>query len=154
MEWRFPYFVGIAHSTTAFQSRHLYRMHVVIFCMDPVELVFVSDVIEIPRGSGGSSKPPTPLMSDWFDLVEFVSSMRFEGDSRNEWVLGCHLNDQLPLHLKITGLEPLVEEVVKEHRAYIHGSATLKDSCMDELALIENFVTETVILRIKQMEKV
>ena len=93
-------------------------------------------------------------MSDWFDLVEFVSSMRFEGDSRNEWVLGCHLNDQLPLHLKITGLEPLVEEVVKEHRAYIHGSATLKDSCMDELALIENFVTETVILRIKQMEKV
>ena len=67
-EWRFPYFVGLAHSTTGFHGRHLYRMHMVVIRVDPTfEVVFVSDALRLPTAAPGA---PGPLKQDWMHLVE------------------------------------------------------------------------------------
>ena len=65
-----------------------------------------------------------PMREGWLHLVEFASSLHFEaplvprygGDKI--WVLGMHVNDQVPLMARIEGLDRLVATAIEAHEKH------------------------------------
>ena len=174
------YFVSVAHSTTAFAGRHFYRMHAVVLQVEPVfSLVYVSGPLQLPTRGGRTGEDGDgdtgqdgwwPLRPDWLHLVEFASSLELE-DGGATWVVGCHVNDQVPLLARFRGLGAAVDEAIHVHGLLLakrqgqcsaSNGGTVEPSCegtaagadgaaalpvgsqVDEQALVERAVQEAM----------
>ena len=124
--YQYPYYIGVAHGTYYNGRYKRYYSYLVILCVDPFRIVYVSDPVQIhpdlfqifsgPRifeGATGNFIFPTGLMVESEDSI----------------VIGAHVNDRGSIFLRMEGIKDLMENVIKsdETKQYINPDFSIQN---------------------------
>ena len=105
--YKYPYYIGIAHGTYKKDIYRIYEAYLVILCVNPFKIVYVSDNFKI-HPDVFSRK------AIWKALIQhfiFPISLVIEND--NSIVIGAHANDAMSVILRLEGIQPIAEAVIQ-----------------------------------------
>ena len=107
-----PYYIGLSHGTyhekISVYYRH-YKVHLIVLCVDPFKVVFVSDPLHLHPDLYTRYTGP----SIW-DAVKgnffFPTGLLVENE--DSIVIGAHINDKASLLLRMQGIKSLVHSII------------------------------------------
>ena len=110
-EYRYPYFIAVAHSTNFRGTTRIYRAHLVVLCVKPYfRIVYVSDPLKIhPHIYSLFSGPK------FWKIVEdgFFFPVGLLIEIKDRILIGAHVNDHGSLLLRLHGLENILNRILE-----------------------------------------
>ena len=110
IKYKHPYFISIAHSTSFVCDswKKVYRSHLVIVSVEPTfRIVYLSDVLEFNQGVLNSQA------NVYWCVDSFLFPVSLIARSRDVYDVGMHLDDSECLVIRISGLESIIEDVIR-----------------------------------------
>ena len=105
--YKYPYYIGIAHGTYLNGQFRRYEVYLVVLCVDPFRVVYVSDPLKIhPDLFRGKKARWKALFGDFI----FPTGLILE--DKDSIVIGAHANDVFSMLLRLEGIQPIVETVI------------------------------------------
>ena len=109
--YKYPYYIGIAHGTYINRTFRRYEVYLVVLCVDPFRVVYVSDPLKIHSDLFRGKKPRWKAL---FGDFIFPTGLILEG--KNSVVIGAHANDVFSMVLRLEGIQPIVEAVMNSDK--------------------------------------
>ena len=110
--YRYPYYVGIAHGTYfAGPQQRYYKAHLIILCVEPFKIVYVSDPLEV------QPELYKQFLGEkvWKVVMgHFIFPTGLMVESEDSLVIGAHINDIAAILLRLEGVKSLVDSVIRE----------------------------------------
>ncbi len=112
--YEYPYYVSVAHSTMYKTSNHhrYYTAHMVVLCMEPYRIVYVSDHIKIHQDIYRSAPMVRPR---WID-DGFIFPVGIILETKDWLTIGVHVNDFSSVLIRMKGIKKLMDTVIKLDR--------------------------------------
>ena len=110
-EYQYPYYISIAHNTYIGSGERYYQANLVVMCVEPFRIVYVSDRLRLKRNVFKGTKPKWTTVA-----ANFIFPTGLIIEDRNTIVIGAHANDQFSMLLRLTGIQPIVESVIELDR--------------------------------------
>ena len=109
--YKYPYYIGIAHGTYLNRTFRRYEVYLVVLCVDPFRVVYVSDPLKIHSDLFRGKKPR------WKALFgDFIFPTGLILEDKNSIVIGAHANDVFSMVLRLEGIQPIVEAVMNSDK--------------------------------------
>ncbi|KAK2184754.1 hypothetical protein NP493_254g02020 [Ridgeia piscesae] len=108
-EW--PYYISVAHSTMYKRDVHrrFYTAHMVVMCVEPYRLVYMSNHIEIHP----SIYQDIPMVRARYIDDGFIFPVGLILESKDSMVIGVHVNDHSSVLFRISGIRAIMKRVIK-----------------------------------------
>ena len=126
--YKYPYYIGIAHGTYLHGHFRRYEVYLVVLCVDPFRLVYVSDHLKIhPDLFRGKKARWKALFGDFI----FPTGLILE--DQNSIVIGAHANDVFSMLLRLDGIQPIIEAVIinDEGSSYQNKDLSIQKTLME-----------------------
>ena len=114
LEYEYPYYIGIGHTTNLRATSRFYRAHIVVLSVErEFRVVYVSDPIQV-----NSKVFKLFAGSEFWSVVEnnFIFPVGLVLENRDSILLGAHVNDQGSGLFRIQGLKSLLSKVIDTDR--------------------------------------
>ena len=138
VEYQYPYYIAIAHTTNFRKRSRFYRAHMLLLCVEPdFRVVYIGDAIQIH-----SKVYPIFSGPKFWSAVEdnFTFPVGLVLESKDSLLLGAHVNDQGSGLFRIRGFQQLLQEVIhtdKEENPELHRR--------NEAYYLQNYITTNMI---------
>ncbi|CAH1778097.1 unnamed protein product [Owenia fusiformis] len=108
-----PYYIAITHSVVKTKNNHrLYYAHVTLLCVEPYELVYTSDPIEVHNDILSSC----PVIRHWIIDEPFIYPTGIIIEDPDTLAVGIHANDCRSFIIRIKGVAQLARDAIAEHK--------------------------------------
>lgn len=115
--WKHPYYISVAHATL-YKKKNFHRFytsHLVVLCVDPYRIVYVSNDIRIHPLIYQS----TPMVRHMYIDDGFIFPVGIILENLDTLDIGVHVNDHSSIVIRMKGLEALMNRIIhldkKEH---------------------------------------
>ena len=107
-EW--PYYVSVAHSTMYKRRVHrrFYTAHIVVLCVEPYRLVYMSDQIQIHP----SIYEHIPMVRARYIDDGFIFPVGLILENKDSMVIGVHVNDHSSVLFRVRGIRAIMDNVI------------------------------------------
>ena len=108
--YRWPYYVSVAHTTMYKDpsNRRYYTAHLVVICVRPWRVVYVSGDVKIHRKLYAG----TPMVRDRYIDDGFIFPVGLIVESADSIAVGVHVNDHSSVVLRVRGVAALMERIM------------------------------------------
>ncbi len=105
-----PYYISIAHSTMYKTSNHhrYYTAHIVILCVKPYRIVYVSDDIKINPEIYAEAPMARPR---WIE-DGFIFPVGLIIENKDNMLIGVHVNDYSSVLIRFKGLKKFMDQII------------------------------------------
>ena len=119
--YQWPYYISVAHATMYKSSNHhrFYMSHLVVLCVQPYRIVYVSDDIQVHP----EIYRKIPIVR-WKYIDEgFIFPVGLIIENRDTMTLGVHVSDHSSVLIRIKGLQRLMTLIMQQdqRRSISHG---------------------------------
>ena len=106
-----PYYISIAHSTMYKTSNHhrFYTAHIVVLCVKPYRIVYVSDDIKINQEIYDQAPMARPR---WIE-DGFIFPVGLIIENKDSMLVGVHVNDWNSVLIRMKGLHKFMDRIIK-----------------------------------------
>ena len=110
LEYTYPYYISVAHSTLFKEPKwkRLYGIHLVVLCVDPYRVVYVSEDIDLDN----EIYTATNIVRSRYIEDNFIFPVGLIKETEDSLAVGVHANDHSSLILRIRGVEKLMQRVI------------------------------------------
>ena len=105
------YYISIAHSTMYKTSNNhrYYTAHIVVLCVKPYRIVYVSDDIKIHK----EIYEQTPMARPRWIEDGFIFPVGLIIENKDNMLIGVHVNDRISILVRMKGLQRLMTQIIK-----------------------------------------
>ena len=108
--YKYPYYIGLQHGTYHKDDGKFYAAYVVILCVDPFRIVYVSDPLQA-HSNVLEKFTEDRIYSDMLGKFIFPTGILFE--NHDSVVIGATVNDEGSVLLRMEGIQELVSKVIE-----------------------------------------
>ncbi|KAK2158949.1 hypothetical protein LSH36_161g04002 [Paralvinella palmiformis] len=108
--YRYPYYIGVAHSTMYKRSNHrrFYTAHIVVVSVKPFRIVYVSNDLQIHP----QIYQTTPMVRSKYIDDGFIFPVGNILEDKDTMSVGVHVNDYSSEIIRLRGLESLMDKII------------------------------------------
>ncbi|ELU10111.1 hypothetical protein CAPTEDRAFT_187274 [Capitella teleta] len=109
--WQYPYYISVAHATLYKQTNfhRFYSAHIVVICVKPWKVVYVSNDIRIHPLIYQS----TPMVRNKYIDDGFIFPVGIILENLDTLDIGVHVNDHSSVIIRMKGMKTLMNKVIE-----------------------------------------